>query len=138
MAVTEKRQPRGFMGRGLGFWYYWLDLYGPDGTPANSKVLSAFGFFVALLAEVWWGWNLSKPGAAGINWPFVFLVVATLAVAMGKNVFKATVKLRSGGGSNGNYALQARQPVHRDPGDPGQGGQPPDPSDAEEGHGVAG
>lgn len=130
--MLEKRSHRGFLGKFLGFWYYWLDLYGPRGHPANGKVLSAFGFFVALLAEVWWGWNLSKPGAAGITWPFVFLVVATLSVAMGKDTFKAALKLRNGG-SNGNHRLPSGEQVHRSDGGAWPQGSPDDPGDVEAG-----
>jgi len=85
---------RGRFNRFLRWLFYWLDLCGPDGNPANSKVLSAWGFFVALTAEVWWGWNLSRPGGAGVTWPFVALVGLTLSMAFGKDVFKAAIKGR--------------------------------------------
>ncbi len=130
--MLEKRCHRGFLGKFLGFWYYWLDLYGPQEHPANSKVLSAFGFFVALLAEVWWGWNLSKPGAAGITWPFVALVAITLSLAFGKDVFKAALKLKNGG-SNGDHRLSSGESVHRSDGSPWPQGSPDDPGNVEAG-----
>jgi hypothetical protein len=91
----------------LPWVYYWLDLYAPDGRPANSKVLSAWGFFFALAAELWWGFQLTQPtcfgpqdamtcrDGPGITWPFVALVVTTLAIAMGKDVFKKALRLRT-------------------------------------------
>jgi hypothetical protein len=95
---------------GLVAWvYYTLDLYGPDGTPSNSKVLVSWGFFVALAAELWWGFYLTRPDcfisegvrtctdAPGITSPYVWLVVMTLTVAMGKDVVKAALKMRYGG-----------------------------------------
>ena len=130
--MKERRQYRGRLGSLLGFIYYWLDLYGPSGHPANSKVLSAFGFFVALLAEVWWGWNLSRPGGGGISWPFVFLVVTTLAVAMGKDTFKAALKLRNGV-SNGNNRLPSGEQVHRSDGGTWPQGSSDDPGHVEAG-----
>ena len=96
-----KRRPhRGLLGRLLDEPYYWFDLYGPDYHPANSKVLSAFGFFIVLLADVVFGWNLSRPGGAGITWEYVALVGLTLALAFGKDGFKAFLKIRNGGNWN--------------------------------------
>lgn len=95
---------------GLPWLYYWLDLYGPDGKPANAKVLSSWGFFAALGATLWWGWHLTKPVCsnsdggfvcstpAGITWPYVALVIGLFAVAAGKDVFKVFLK-RGGWGS---------------------------------------
>lgn len=75
--------------------YYWLDLYGYDGRPSHHKTLSAWGFFVALAAEVW---LLSKASSlSDIGWPFVFLVLATLAIPMGKDVFKAVLGIKMNG-----------------------------------------
>lgn len=86
--------------------WYWLDLHGPDGRPAHGKVMSTVGLLVALAGEVWWGYQLSTPqcletldgvtcvAPAGITWPFVFLVVLTLAGTFGVDAFKAALKLR--------------------------------------------
>lgn len=92
---------------GLMPWiYYWLDMYGPDGSPAHGKVMSTIGFLVALGGEIWWGIQLTLPRCieaaggfqcidpAGITWPFVFLVALTLAMSFGADTFKAALKLR--------------------------------------------
>lgn len=100
---------------GLVAWtWYWLDLLGPDGRPAHAKVMSTTSFWVALAGEIWWGYQLATPRclegptgvtclpAAGITWPFVFLVAITLAGALGIDVFKAALKLRvSASGTDG-------------------------------------
>lgn len=75
--------------------FFWLDLYGADGRPSHHKVLSAWGYFVGLGAEVW---MLSKASSlSDVSWPFVFLVLATLAIPMGKDVFKAVLGVRING-----------------------------------------
>jgi hypothetical protein len=79
--------------------YYWLDLYGPDGRPSHHKVLTALGFLFALGAELVWGKKLVAEQGAGIDWPYVFLVVATLAVPMGKGVFQAVAGRNIPGGA---------------------------------------
>jgi hypothetical protein len=100
----QQMEKRSRFNRWMRWLYYWLDLNGPDGHPANTKVLSAWGFFVALTAEVWWGWDLAKPDGPGITWPFVWLVIMTLSVAMGKDVFKAALKMRINGKGGTGYA----------------------------------
>ena len=99
--MTGKAPRRIHRGWGENFFleplYFWLDLYGPDGRPSHSKVLSAWGFFLALAAELWWA---SKAEAlTDISWPYVTLVVATLAIPMGKNVFLGIIgsRLPAGG-----------------------------------------
>lgn len=94
----------------VDYIYYRLDLFGPDGTPANSKVLSSWGFFAALSAVLWWGYHLSVPVCAstdgefvcstpaGVTWPYVTLVIGLFTVAAGKDVFKVFLK-RGGWGS---------------------------------------
>ena len=62
--------------------YYWLDLYGPDGRPSHTKVLGAWGYFLALYQEFRWAAT-----AEDITMTFVTLVALTLALPMGKGVF---------------------------------------------------
>ena len=78
--------------------YYWLDLYGRDEKPANSKVLSTLGFLAGLAMVATWGWKLSLPGAAGLTWPFWACLTTVLTLAFGKDAFKSALKIRSGGG----------------------------------------
>lgn len=105
--LASGEHPR-FRDGALPWFYYWLDLFGPHGSPANSKVLVSWGFAAALMAELWWGFQLTQPrcwtnaegvrscfAPTGVTWPYVVLVLATLAAAMGKDVFKAALKLRS-------------------------------------------
>lgn len=73
--------------------FYWLDLYGADGRPSHSKVLSAWGFYFALGFEAWWATQ-----AEALSWPFVWLVVATLSIPMGKDVFSKVFGIRMNGG----------------------------------------
>ena len=99
--------------------FYWLDLYGADGRPSHHKVLSAWGFFFALGAEVYWGYMLAgavteaiASGVAppAIGWPYVWLVVATLAIPMGKDVFKAVLGVKTNG--KGSNTLPAATTTH--------------------------
>jgi len=90
------RVDRGFMGRGIGFIYYWFDLFGPEKHPANSKVQIFFALFIALSAEIYFGWLLSRPGGGGITWPYVSLVLGTLSMAMGIDAFKSMMRIKNG------------------------------------------
>lgn len=80
--------------------FFWIDLYGPDGRPSHHKVLSAFGFFFALGFEARWGQRMIAEGQE-LQWPFVWLVIATLAIPMGKDVFKGIFGIRIGGTPGG-------------------------------------
>lgn len=106
----DKRRHRGVLGLLLSGPFYWLDLYGNDGRPSHTKVLSALGFFAALGAELWWGFNLSKPESAGITWPYVWLVTLTLAIPMGKDVFKAALGMGRIVGHSGNAPQEDERP----------------------------
>lgn len=81
--------------------YYWLDLTGPDGRPANSKVLSFIALVVILGGLVWWGFHLAKAKDPGIDWPFVFLCFGVLAYAGGKDLFKSFLKIRASSSNGG-------------------------------------
>lgn len=86
--MMERRRPgRNLVERGMHWLYYWLDLYGDDGHPSYHKVLGAWGFALALIAEVWWGFWLANKEGQGVTWPYVWLVLGTLAVPMGRGVF---------------------------------------------------
>lgn len=112
MELPEERRVtryRGWFGGILGFIYFHLDLTGADGRPSHTKVLTTWGFFLTLGAEMWWLVYLSIKAArtdnitdlAGvITWPYVFLVVVTLALAMGRDTFKAALRMKLNGNGN--------------------------------------
>lgn len=105
----RERRRRGILAFFLAPVFYWFDLYGADGLPSHTKVLSAIGFFASLGAEIWWGFDLSKPDAAGITWPYVWLVVMTLAIPMGKDVWKAALGAGRFIGHSGNAPSDHRR-----------------------------
>lgn len=88
MKMKQRRGGRTWFEGRLHWLYYWLDLYGPDGRPSHTKVLSAWGFYFALTFEAVMGIRMVfadiivQPDMA-----FTTLVLGTLAVPMGKGAF---------------------------------------------------
>lgn len=103
-ARPERRTHRGLEKYLIEPVYFWLDLYGPDGRPSHHKVLTAWGFFFALAGEVWMLRNTEN--ISDVNWPYVGLVIATLALAMGKDVFKAVLKMKGNGNGRSEEATR--------------------------------
>ena len=111
MSTPKRRQHRYLWER----WfvepvYFWLDLYGADGRPSHRKTLTAWGFFLALGAEVWWATKANS--LADINWPYIALVIATLSMAFGAKTFNRVLQMRqrNGGADHGRGPEDRRSP----------------------------
>jgi len=88
---------------------YWLDVYGPDGRPSNSKVLSTIGFSLAWIILFVWGWRAENLGG-----DYVMALGLVLSIAVGKDGFKAAVKMKNRG-STGSVMRSRRQDGLDDP-----------------------
>jgi len=88
---------------------YWLDLYGPDGRPGHSKVLSTIGFGLAWVVLFLWAWRAENLGS-----DFVFALGLVLGMPFGLNGFKAATKAKHGGAGGGS-TLRAPRPGLDDP-----------------------
>lgn len=94
MSTNRRRTVgRNWLERRLHWLYFWLDLYGSDGKPSHSKVMTVQGFYFALVFESVMGvrmaWTGTQPEMA-----FTTLVLGTLSLAMGRSVFSRFMGLK--------------------------------------------
>lgn len=93
--------------------FYWLDLYGEDARPSHRKVLSTWGFFFALGAELYWASRMES--LSDLSWPYVWLVALTLTIPMGARVFEKALGIRMNGNGRSSYSPPRPQnPPRRD------------------------
>lgn len=101
--------------------YYYLDLNGQDGRPANAKVLYALGFFGGMTTVFAFGiYSIAK--RQGISLSLVLLALGVMAMAAGHDVFKtflkgrATASLAQAAGREAAESIRKRRELGREDG----------------------
>lgn len=82
----KKHPPRKEVGT-LPWAGYWLDIYGPSGSPAHSKVLSTIGFWFAWAVLFIWALK-----ADSLDGNFVAALGAVLVIPFGLDGYKSRQK----------------------------------------------
>jgi hypothetical protein len=75
----------------IGFLYKWLDLFGPDGKPSNSKVLATTTQFTLLGTLV-----VLAARAMEVSSGFVAYSLVVAVMPIGLDGLKTLLKLRAG------------------------------------------
>lgn len=89
--------------------WYWLDLLGPDGRPANAKVIYTAAMAVALALVVVLGLRQLQGLKGHLSLEYVLLVGMVLLAAVSRDAFAKFMRLRWGGGNGGSEPVPPRE-----------------------------